>query len=106
AMLRTLLEDRFALRAHMDTRRLPALALTTARGDRSLGPSLKRSAVQCPATPSPDRWCGFRHTTGVVEAQAVTMAEVATYFGPFAAIRRPLEDRTELKERYDFHLEF
>jgi len=45
-MLRSLLEDRFKLRAHKETRTVPIYALTAARPDR-LGPALRRSSVDC-----------------------------------------------------------
>lgn len=46
-MLRTLLSDRFALRAHIEPRDLPTFALVLARGDRRLGPALRASSADC-----------------------------------------------------------
>ena len=45
-MLRTLLEERFALRTHVETRDIPIYALTRVRPDR-LGPDLRPSDVDC-----------------------------------------------------------
>ena len=113
-MLKTLLADRFAVRVHFETRKLKGFAMEMARRDRRLGPALKPSTAQCPQygpglpppVPGTDRWCGFRHPNGEVNARFVTMAEVVTYFGAFAAIRRPMQDRTQLTGHYDFHVEF
>lgn len=46
-MLRTLLEDRFKLAVHSETRELPIYALVLARNDGRLGPKLLRSDVDC-----------------------------------------------------------
>jgi len=111
-MLQTLLEDRFAVRVHTDTRSMPAFVLRVVR-DGKLGPQLKVSTVECarplPGTPpDPDRWCGFRsiNNGGNVTARHVTMAEVAAYFSGYNVIGRPIADQTRLPDRYDFHVEF
>src|SRR5499427_6775485 len=67
AMLKTLIEDRFAVRVHPESRRMPAFALKLARRDGRLGPQLNESTWECPhygpgAVPAPsdsERWCGF-----------------------------------------------
>jgi uncharacterized protein (TIGR03435 family) len=46
-MLRSLLEDRFHLRAHIDMRETPVYVLTLARRDQALGTGLKRSQTDC-----------------------------------------------------------
>lgn len=46
-MVRALLADRFRLRAHTETRELPAYVLTLARGDRRLGSQIKPTAADC-----------------------------------------------------------
>jgi bla regulator protein blaR1 len=47
AMLRQVLQDRFNLSAHPETRQLPVYALMLARNDGRLGPGLRRSATSC-----------------------------------------------------------
>jgi uncharacterized protein (TIGR03435 family) len=49
AMVRALLEDRFKLKTHTETREGPVYALVLARADGRLGPDLKRSDVDCAA---------------------------------------------------------
>jgi uncharacterized protein (TIGR03435 family) len=46
-MLQQLLTERFALRAHRETRSARLYLLTKARGDETLGPQLSRSAIDC-----------------------------------------------------------
>ena len=115
AMMKALLEERFAVKVHTETRRLAAFALKLARKDRRPGARLHESTVECPRyatgaesplNADPDRWCGFRHVTGSVTAHHVTMGEVATFFASFGAVDRPIEDRTDLKGRYDLQVEF
>jgi uncharacterized protein (TIGR03435 family) len=49
AMMRSLLRDRFNLKAHTETRELPRYRLLFAREDKRLGPGLKPSMVDCQA---------------------------------------------------------
>ena len=44
SIFRQILEDRFALKAHKETRELPIYALVLARSDGKLGPNLKLSS--------------------------------------------------------------
>jgi len=46
-MLRSLLEDRFKLKVHRDTREMPTSTLVVARRDGNLGPNLKPSTADC-----------------------------------------------------------
>lgn len=48
-MLRALLEDRFRLKTHVETREAPIYALVTARSDKRPGPELRRPEVDCVA---------------------------------------------------------
>jgi len=49
-MLKNLLHDRFALRAHTETRQVDVHALVLANADGRLGPGLKRTSAECEAT--------------------------------------------------------
>jgi uncharacterized protein (TIGR03435 family) len=114
AMLKTLLEDRFAVRVHTESRPMPAFELRLSRRDRRLGPQLHESTADCPrytpgrapAATDADRWCGVRRVPGRITARYVTMPEVATYFSGLAAVGRPIQDRTGLTGRYDLQLDF
>ena len=62
-MVQRLLEERFALKVHKETRELPRYALVMARGDKRLGPKLKPSAIDCPAIVAA-RGTDYRPPTG------------------------------------------
>jgi uncharacterized protein (TIGR03435 family) len=114
AMLKTLIEDRFAVRVHPDSRKMPAFALRMSRRDGKLGPQLNKSTSDCPryvpgaaAAPSDsERWCGFRRAPGSVMGRYVTMQEVATFFSGYPVVGRPVQDRTGLTGRYDLRVQF
>ena len=46
-LVRRMLEDRFALKAHIETRQVPIYNLVLARRDRTLGPKIKPATVDC-----------------------------------------------------------
>jgi len=46
-LVRRLVEDRFALKAHTETREVPIYNLVLARSDRTLGPRIKPATVDC-----------------------------------------------------------
>ena len=47
SVMRQILEERFALKTHKETRELPIYALMVARSDGRLGPNLKPSSPEC-----------------------------------------------------------
>src|SRR5262245_39847927 len=47
SVLRQILEERFSLKVHRETRELPVYALMLARTDGRLGPNLKPSSDEC-----------------------------------------------------------
>jgi uncharacterized protein (TIGR03435 family) len=122
AMLRTLLEDRFKVKVHIETRELPIYALVMARSDRRLGPQLRSSAGDCvrpgsvpardnaapPRAPDATRFCGNirNNLTGVVSGTGVTMEQWATTLATFPIVSRVVRDRTGLSGEFDLHLEF
>jgi uncharacterized protein (TIGR03435 family) len=58
-MLQSLLEDRFQLRIHRETRELPVFALVAARSGLKLPPP-KAGACEEPSSESPSEWAGGR----------------------------------------------
>ena len=102
-MLRSLLAERFKLRAHLEQRERPIYQLVFARSDKRLGPDVHDTACA-----SDDSGCG--HTSantngvksGTITANGRTMAELGTTLSPYA--ERRVFDATRLEGRYDFQL--
>jgi uncharacterized protein (TIGR03435 family) len=111
AMLRTMLADRFKLRAHTETRALPVYELRVARADGRLGPSLTRVADACPppappgappaaAGAAPPIRCGFMVQDGVLKGMG-TLANAAS---ELMVAGRHTVDRTGLAGVYSIDL--
>ena len=107
-MLRLLLEDRFRLAVHRETRQMPMYALVVARIDGALGPQIRRPA---------NDYCAQR----AKEAEKAPPPPMGT--GPVCGIRgnfsmegfarflageagRPVVDRTGLTGGWDFSLKW
>ena len=120
-MMRALLADRFMLRAHMDRRETPVYALSMARPDKRLGPTIRRSAVDClaqvaaavaaaregrpPAAPGAGTpRCGTRSLPGTMTAVGVTMADLARNLSNPAG--RAIVDKTGLTGAWDLELSY
>src|SRR5262245_31610896 len=114
AMMRTLLEDRFAVRVHTETREKPVFTLRLARRDGRLGPQLHESSVECPRFVTgaplpkidPDRWCGIRALGGTITGRGVPASQIAGNLAGYPAVGRVVLDRTGLTGRYDFQVEY
>lgn len=128
AMLRALLEDRFALRTHREQRELPMYRLLSADGTR--GPQLRAAGTECaPPTlpglaegvpPPPPPPPGPRGTplrtvgpgsgcpsivfTGHFSGRSFTMDAFAQWLSQF--IRRPVVNATGITGRFDIDLTY
>ena len=121
-MLQALLEDRFQLRLHRESRELPLYVLTFTTTDRRLGPRLTPTTVDCaeilatlyPATgPAPPRPsfvpgqappCGSTGGPGQILAQGMTMAQLASNLS--SRVNRVVVDKTGMTGNFDLHLEW
>lgn len=117
-MLRSLLEDRFRLSAHRETRDLPIYALVLARADGRLGPRLRQTtsdyckklfeaAGKAGDTPVPPggEFCGFRPLgSDALAASALPMNEFARFLNVESG--RTVVDRTGLTGVWDFDLKW
>jgi uncharacterized protein (TIGR03435 family) len=116
-LLRTLLEDRFKLKAHSETRQLPICTLVLDRKDGRLGPQLRRSVVDCLArskaaragtpVPSPPRdrpACGMRFGAGMFSASGFTLVNLAGTLS--GNVGRVVLDRTGLTGDFDVELQW
>ena len=126
-MLRSLLNERFKLRARYETRPTPIYALSVARQDRRLGPDLRRSAIDCIAERERVRQGGrpFTAETAPRDAQGRPVcwgtspagtpgAQALISVGPLsdlvrgiqAVVDRPVTDDTGLAGTFEWHLVF
>jgi len=119
AMERTLLEERFHLKTHTETRDLPIYVLSLARRDGKLGDQIKASGTEClpmrpPAglppppppppgpTPSAASQCPSMLAPGHISGRTITIARVATTLSTF--LSRAIVDRTNLSGEFDLDL--
>jgi uncharacterized protein (TIGR03435 family) len=114
-MLQSLLEERFNLRVHTETRDLPGYALVVVRSDGKFGPRLKvhggecdRAAGSATAPRSSVLNCGTRTnmapTGGKTTGSGIRMETFARNLAGFTG--RYVVDRTGLPGSYDFEIEF
>ncbi len=112
-MLQVLLEDRFKLRVHRETRELPVYTMTVAKGGLKIRPSKEGSCVPVDLNhadqPSPN-WCGRMTGKGsglrvIDDAYGMSMAEIASKFLA-NRLDRPVIDETGISGLFDAHLEF
>jgi uncharacterized protein (TIGR03435 family) len=103
-MLKTLLMDRFKLRARVEQRERPIYALVFAHADRQLGPKIHRTLTPCAIEGN----CGSTDTnsngvaSGTIHGTARTMVQVGRSLSGYA--ERRVFDRTGLEGRYDFEV--
>ena len=110
-MLQTLLEDRFQLKAHRESRELPIYALTVAKNGPKL-PAPKDGGCTVPGTPPTDAAlppCGqvriAMSPAGVVmQGGRATMSELARVLA--IPLSRPVVNRTSLAGNFDIRLQF
>lgn len=97
-MLRTLLEERLALKAHRETRKMPGYILSVADGGPKLeeAPPLKPTNAPMSFGNGP-RFAGFRMRFG-----HASMAQLANALAN--QLKEPVEDRTGIKGFYVFEI--
>jgi uncharacterized protein (TIGR03435 family) len=116
-MLQALLEDRFQLKIHRDTREVPIYALTVAKG----GTKLTEYRVTCvrfqprqPGDPMPALAPGQKNCRDLIgmpkgpnmslEAQAATLDDITILIGRL--VDRPVVNKTAIAGKFDVRLEF
>ena len=100
-MVRTLLTDRFKLKVHRETREMPALVLTAAKGGMKLQPPQPEHDL--PAGVPANRINFFGH--GHMEGHFALMSNLSRSLAAEPEIAgRPVVDKTGLTGGYDFTL--
>jgi bla regulator protein blaR1 len=94
-MLQSLLIDRFKLKVHRETKRLPVYELLVAKGGPKLKPTKK------PTGSSDNGWRGHLVEAG---ASMDNFASVLSQYGPQRELGRIVINKTGLTGRYDFTL--
>jgi uncharacterized protein (TIGR03435 family) len=116
AVVRTILAERFAFRAHEVAREAPIYVLRRA-SDRP--PALQATAVDCEAilragpfaeVLDANGWplgpCGVRTRPGEIVGTGGTMSGLAKYLSRVRGVEREVVDRTEIEGRFDFRIEW
>lgn len=103
-MLQTLLEDRFKLKVHRESREVPVYALTVAEG----GPKLQAFEGTCITRdfdkPPSDADCGTAQGFGNgFHLKAATMADLCAGFSVF--LNRLVVDKTGIAGRFDMYVD-
>jgi uncharacterized protein (TIGR03435 family) len=118
-MLQALLEERFKLKLHKETKEAPVYALTIAKGGLKIKPTVEGSCLpidwkNLPAEPKPGQAppniCGNQRMRGNgktfnMSGAGLTMADIA---GGMLSnfLDRPVIDRTGVAGRFDIEMEF
>jgi uncharacterized protein (TIGR03435 family) len=111
-MMQLLLEDRFALKIHKETRQLPVYALTIAKNGAKLPATAEGSCTPLDLShPAPAGaiicgWGSVRMVKGnmVIDSHGSTVAKFAGSL--VETLNQPVIDRTDLIGLFDIHLEF
>ncbi len=111
-MLQALLEDRFKLKIHRETKEGPVYELTVAKGGSKLKPFREGSCVQMPMMfPLPELAAGQRYCKAMivtrppaVNAEGSTPGEFSKLLNLF--LDRPVIDKTGLARRFDIRVSF
>jgi uncharacterized protein (TIGR03435 family) len=115
-MLQALLEDRFKLKVHWETREVPVYLLTVAKGGPKLQPFKEGSCIIAdltqfpppPLAPGERRCASFLRAAGqnaTIDAEGITLDDLSTSLLKGAA-GRPVLNRAGIAGRFDFHMEY
>ena len=102
-VLQAILEDRFKLRVHRESREVPVYDLTLAKG----GPKLQPFQGNCipwdydHPNPGPDQCAKSGLTNNGADLNGFTIADLRVFFA--VTLDRPVIDQTGLAGRFNFH---
>jgi uncharacterized protein (TIGR03435 family) len=113
AMLRSLLAERYKLKAHTETRPQDVYALTIVRDDGQLGPGLRPAAADCATLTARAEQTGARdvcglgstgmaQVTGTMTVRGLSIGQLAGFIS--RDVRRRVVDRTGLTGAFDWTL--
>jgi uncharacterized protein (TIGR03435 family) len=114
-MLQSLLADRFEMKLHRETRELPVYNLSVGKDGpkfKAADPSQQSAPATAPSTtgtgraplPPGNMGTSVNNGRGEMNAHAVPMMRLINFLSQ--QLRRPVIDKTDLKDFYDFHVEW
>ena len=103
AMLQRLLEERFSLQTHRETREMPVYELVKVRAD-GFGPQLRVSNIDCVSATADKAQCGTRINSGIIEGKFVRWQVVVAQLP--SAVARAVIDKTGLNGTFEMKLEW
>jgi uncharacterized protein (TIGR03435 family) len=114
-LLQSLLEDRFRLKLHRETKELPVYVLVLARKDGHIGANLtnakegncaapNQSAVSLDSDKSASQPCGLHNGRGNLSGLGVPMEGVATALSRI--LGRPVTNQTGLTGKFDVNVQY
>jgi bla regulator protein blaR1 len=104
AMLQRLLEERFSLQTHRETREMPVYELVNMRTD-GFGPRLRAATLDCsPAATANRAPCGTRISTGLIEGRSVDWRMVVGQLP--SQVGRTVIDKTGLRGSFELKFEW
>ena len=113
-MLQALLEDRFGLKVHRETRTVPAYALTVTKRGPRLQPAKEGCTPIDPTTapqPGQKQLCGGPTNGTIAGKSSITLDAHGLSLNEFSKslasiMGRPVVDKTGITGKFDFDLEF
>jgi bla regulator protein BlaR1 len=103
-MMQALLENRFKLKIHRGSEKVPAYALVVAKGGPKLQPTKGCPADYPGPPPQPGQPCRYqRFTDAGMDTYNWTMAQLSILLG--SHMNRTLIDKTGITGAFDFHLD-
>lgn len=114
-MLQALLEERFKLKVHWETRQVPVYALTVGKGGSKLQPFKEGSCIpfdftQFYAAPKPlanpcRNGNARKGSNGIVDWRGLSLDQFAKWV-LIGVVDRPVIDKAGIAGKFNFHLEF
>lgn len=104
AMLQRLLEERFSLKTHRETREMPVYELIKARSDDQLGPQLRVATLDCSSGGANQAQCGTRIIPGLIDGKGVPWGMLLDQLP--GAVGRTVIDKTGLRGQFELRLEW
>src|SRR5262249_5407026 len=98
----SLLEDRFKLKVHRETRELQRYALVRAQKDGALGPQLRPSRLDCSVDFTK---CSIRVGAGTFGSGSTPIVALTNYLAS-SIVQTVVVDRTGLEGRYEINVEW